>query len=132
MAVLSAQLPSLPQLGHACPSLREVGGGPGRLARLPRPFRLAAAEVDGQRAARSGMGMELHYNPLPKPSQHCSKPRLIPVSAITSGRVLAESITSSVIAICFTFHATPRNTDSCNRSYKEHSFKGNIVILAEN
>ena len=21
--------------------------------------------------------MELHYNPLPKPSQHCSKPRLV-------------------------------------------------------
>lgn len=59
---------------HACIS-RGLGGRPGRRAQLR--VRPAAAGVDGQRAARSGMGMELHYNPLPKPSQHCSKPRLV-------------------------------------------------------
>lgn len=73
-------------------------------------FQVAETEEDGQRAARSGMGMELHYNPLPKPSQHCSKPRLISLPATAAGRILAGQITSSVIAIRFTFRGTPRNT----------------------
>lgn len=92
-----------PQLGrpaptrHACNS-RGLDGRPGRRARIR--VRPAAAGVDGQRAARSGMGMELHYNPLPKPSQHCSKPRLV---LRRPGAVLAGCSAPSARA--------PRDTD---------------------
>lgn len=117
ITVRSAPLPSLPCLSPN-PSARL----------LSCPFPPAHTWVGGQRAARSGMGMELHYNPLPKPSQHCSKPRHLSAgrgSWLRPRRVPSPSASRSV-------GHPPGSTGSGGRGCKECSFKSNVVILAKN
>lgn len=61
----------------------------------------------------------------PSPDSSQRQPLLLAASS-TGGSPPASSPSA------FMFHRTPRNTDSSNNSYKEHSLNSNIGILSEN